>query len=57
MQSVQVGDRAVTAGSVSLKLPRLKVEHGSAMLKGIPAKAPTFTDWLLLQVALFSIYL
>lgn len=27
------------------------------MLKGKNTKAPTFTDWLLLQVALFSIYL
>lgn len=46
-------DRAVTAGSASRKLPLLKVEHLSAVLKGTPAKTPTFTDWLILQVAFF----
>lgn len=36
-----MGDRAVTAGSASLKLALLKLEHLSAMLKGT-AKTPTF---------------
>lgn len=54
MQSVEVEDRGATAGSVSLKLPWLKVQHGSAMLRGKLAEVSAFTEWLLLCVTLFQ---